>query len=26
LDVDDFSIGYTLNLVSQLCGCDFLSS
>ena len=26
LEVDDFSIGYTLNFVSQLCGYDFLSS
>jgi len=26
LEVDDFSIGYTLNLVFQLCGYDFLSS
>jgi len=26
LEVDDFSIGYTLNFVSQLCGYDFLNS
>jgi len=26
LEVDDFSVGYTLNFVSQLCGYDFLSS
>jgi len=26
LEVDDFSIGYILNFVSQLCGYDFLSS
>jgi len=25
LEVDKFSIGYTLNFVSQLCGYDFLS-
>jgi len=25
-EVDDFSIGYTLNFVSLLCGCDFLST
>jgi len=26
LEVDDFSIGFTLNLVSQSCGYDFHSS
>jgi len=26
LEVDDFSTGYTLNFLSQLCGYDFLSS
>jgi len=25
MEVDHFSIGYTLNFVSQLCGYDFLS-
>jgi len=25
LEVDDFSKGYTLNIVSQLCGYDFLT-
>jgi len=26
MEVDDFSVGYTLNCVSQLCGYDFFSS